>query len=205
LINGARLTALAALAVSILTACASSTPAPTRSPASSGVTASPSTDNAQPVTVTHFGALTLRHPASWHAYLTPDDGDLPNGDGAYLTDEAISSRCRQTPVTSAFLVRCPDNVGFPLGPGPGHVWIEAEIDYAPLDHHGRKDLDIDGYRAQVEASVSDAMGFPADSTGFPVPFCSAHTDYAVQVTARAPNITIQPSTVVITASASVRK
>ena len=68
-----------------------------------------------------------------------------------------------------------------------------------MDHHGRQDLDTDGYHAEVDASVSDAMGFPTDSTGLPVPFCSAHTDYAVQVTARAPNTTVQPSTVVITA------
>jgi hypothetical protein len=199
LINGARLVAIVALAASVVSACASASRAPTRPAASATESASSSTGSAQPIAVTHFGALTLRHPATWHAYLTPDDGDLPNGDGAYLTDQPISARCTQTPAASATLVRCRDDVGFPLGPGPRHVWIEVEIEYAPLDHHGRNDLDIDGYHAELDASVSDALGFPVDSTGFPVPFCSAHTNNAVQITARAPSTAIQPSIVVITA------
>lgn len=154
--------------------------------------------------VTHFGALTVRHPASWRAYLTPGGGDLPNGDGAYLTDHPISTRCTQTPRKSAASVHCPDPLDFPLGPGAGQVWIELETDFRPLTDHARHDLTIDGYRAQVDASVKDSGGYPVDSSGLPVPYCSAHTHHAVEVTALAPSTNVQPSAVVITACFGTR-
>lgn len=148
---------------------------------------------------TQFAALTLRHPRSWRAYLTPNGADLPNGDGAYLTDEPTSARCTSTSAGSTSPARCADDTDFPLGPKPGRVWIEVAVSYAPLDHRAREDLDIDGYRAQVDASASDATGFPADSEGFPVPWCSLDSDYAVQVTATARTTAIQPSSVMVTA------
>jgi hypothetical protein len=195
----ARLSVLIFCATVGLTACASSRPRPSERTATTTATTPSHLHDAPRIAVTHFGALTLRHPTRWRAYLTPDDADLPNGDGAYLTDQPISARCIQTPMPTAVFVHCPDPLDFPRGPSAGRIWIEVETDYRPLVGHARNDLTVGGYHAQVDASVNDSGGYPVDSSGLPVPYCSAHTHHAVQVTALAPNTAVQPSTVVITA------
>lgn len=151
-------------------------------------------------TTTHFGALTFTHPAAWHAYLTPHDGDLLNGDGAYLTDEPVSPRCTQVPRREAILLHCPGDMMFPRPPGPGELWVETELHYVARHQRPVGRLHIAGYPAHRASSVGvDASGFPIDRQGFPVPYCTAGTHQAVEVTATAPTTRTQPSGFVITA------
>lgn len=191
LFGGARVAGVVVVAVVSITACAAHgpvrrSPAPGRSPRSTNQ-------------VTRFGALALRHPAAWRAFLTRHDGDLPNGDGAYLTNEPINPRCPQTRARDATLLHCSAEFAFPRRPGPGGVWVEMELDYMPRGHRPVGHLNVDGYHAAVASSVGvDAGGFPTDRSGLPVPYCDSGTRYAVQVTGTAPTTLVQPSGFVIT-------
>lgn len=183
-----------------IAACSSGKPESRMSSSPSAGISPPRTASRSQRSTAQFGALTYTHPAAWHAYLIPHDDDLPNGDGAYLTNEPVSSRCTQTPRQGATLLHCPGEVTFPRPPGTGQLWIETELDYVARHQRPVGRLRIGGYHARVVSSVSvDASGFPTDRHGFPVPYCTAGTHRAVEVTATAPTTRTQPSGFVITA------
>lgn len=196
----ASIAVIAAVVIAAITACGPSTQDATSTLPPHESAPLPHAPSPPAVTTTHFGTLTLTHPATWHAYVTPHDDDLPNGYGAYLTDEPINPRCKQSPAGDATLLRCPTDTMFPPAPGPGQVWIEAELDYVARQRRPAGHLRIDGYPTRVTSSVGfDAGGFPTDRHGFPVPYCRVGTHHAVELTGTAPTTRIQPSAFVITA------
>jgi hypothetical protein len=144
----------------------------------------PSLIRPRPLVLTHFAALTLRHPPAWHAGAFAAETLVPDSMG-FLTNAALPRSCR--PARRADQPwSCSPNAG--IGRlRRGQVVVDVTVDYSyrqPLLRPANGT--ISGYRADITAGASAAAR--AD--------CPFGTAYGIDVYASAD---VQPANLQITA------